>query len=133
MTDFGLGDCNEADMLAALRWHVLIDRPEPNPDAVPFKPLARSWSGSERERREQMPCSPPSVATRFTPRFRIPAGTAVQVCEVVDSGKHWMNYTTKREIGFERYEYAECGEYVFRESGYFVRVRFNRVIQRKRT
>lgn len=131
MSDFGLGDCCEADVIERLYWHGFIPR-RIIEGYVPRKPLAMSWTGSERQRKEQGQCKPPVYAPRFTPRFRIPAGTELSVCAVSDSRMQWQRHVTKRELAFERYEKHDSGAYVFRELGYFILVRASKVTHRSR-
>src|SRR5262245_38615015 len=76
-----------------------------------------SWTGSENERRQERgACLPPTRPAKKGSRFFVPAGTPCAVSKV--SPLDWQTYTTRRGVGFERFErYERCdtgGFYQFR-------------------
>ncbi len=81
-----------------------------------------SWTGSEGERREQGICLPPTKAPKQTPRYFIPAGTKCKVTSV--SRICWRDFTTTKDLGFERFETAASGFVTFRDKGYLLQLRW---------
>jgi len=86
-----------------------------------------SWTGSERQRREQGGCRPPTTtALPSVPRYRIPAGTRAFLRLATETT--WHGWTTRRECCFDRREWYEKGWYVFRTGGYLLRVHRSKVV-----
>lgn len=88
------------------------------------------WSGSERQRKPQGECRPPSRPANLQSKFTIPAGTKVLIQPITDPCKLW-SHTTTRELGFDKCEGNENGEGKFREQGYFLFVRWSLVVRRE--
>ena len=87
-----------------------------------------SWTGSERQRREQGVCRPPKHKPNTTPRFMVRAGTRVEVRRA--DRNRWFEYVTQRDLRFERrLRYADY-HYFFREGAYELRVHRSRVDHR---
>lgn len=87
-----------------------------------------SWTGSEgSRRREQGVCLPPTKPPNRTPRYRIAAGTKCSISRL--SPRYWRDYTTKRELSFDRYEAVRGRLVIFREQGYLIEVRWQDVIE----
>lgn len=82
---------------------------------------ATSWSGSERERREQGVCLPPSKPPSKQSRFFIPRGVSCAVRRVEES--EWRGHVTTADHGFDRYERYDDGYYEFRLKGWLMLVR----------
>lgn len=93
---------------------------------------ATSWTGSENERHEQgsCPASPVTDAAAIPPwerehtkplRYRIPAGTAVEVQQVGNA--RWRQHTTREPIDLADSEHRKQGVWTFRHLGYLIRVR----------
>jgi hypothetical protein len=91
-----------------------------------------SWTGSESQRRPQGLCLPPTTTANETPRFLIRAGTMVSVQRFNES-MSWYGHMTRMDIGFERWEGREDGQFTFRHEGYFIRVPSRKVIRRSKT
>jgi hypothetical protein len=76
------------------------------------------WSRTAKEGlvTGEQPFPLPTKAPRHVPRFFVPAGTPCAVSKV--SPLDWRTYTTRRGLGFERFErYERCdtgGFYQFR-------------------
>jgi hypothetical protein len=81
---------------------------------------ATSWTGTERQRREQGVCLPPARPAVRVPRFLIPAGSSVRVSRV--SRLCWRPHFTRKELHFERHEGYRNGQYTFRHQGYLISV-----------
>jgi hypothetical protein len=90
---------------------------------------ATSWSGSEDRRRPQGVCLPPARPPVVVPRFAVPAGTPCRVSRV--SPLAWRQHTTRRDLGFDRFETYRGGLYVFREGFYLVEVHRRHVRHRE--
>ena len=86
----------------------------------------------ERRKREQGGCSTGDGGGNLQSRFTIPAGTVVSIAKV-SGDRRWMKYTTKRELGFEKYELCHTGAYTFREEGWLILVKCSKVTRRERT
>lgn len=84
-----------------------------------------SWLGSERNRREQGVCLPPLRAAKKAPRYFVPALTKCSVSAV--SPRRWRDYTTTKDLGFERYETADKWYVTFRERGFLLQVQWRYV------
>lgn len=93
------------------------------------KVRATSWSGSEDSRREQGVCLPPKRQADKTPRFSIEVGSRCQVAKVITGD--YFPYTTKTQIGFERFERYRDGVYTFRQDEYLVKVHRSNVTHRE--
>lgn len=90
-----------------------------------------SWTGSENERKPQGICLPPSKPADLRERFTIPAGTPVQLQPISDSRAPYIDYTTKVELQFRKCEDFTKGYGKFREAGWFIFVRWGRVVRRE--
>jgi len=88
-----------------------------------------SWTGSEKQRREQGICRPPVSPADRTPKYRIPAGTSVHIRRI--GAVEWQPYVMKREQGFDRFESRVMRSLVFRTFGWQIRVSPRRVINQK--
>lgn len=84
------------------------------------KRRATSWSGSERGRREQGVCLPPSRPSNRASRFTVPRGVRCLVRRV--SGVEWRDHVTAHDCGFDRYETFADFHYEFRLKGWIMRV-----------
>ncbi len=88
-----------------------------------------TWTGSEEDRREQGICLPPTGPPLSLPQFQILVGTACSIKRL--SGNNWKPYTTKKALGFERYErYIRCS-YEFRFQGWLLLVHRRDVVHRE--
>jgi hypothetical protein len=90
-----------------------------------------SWTGSEELRREQGICLPPTRSARKGSRFFVPAGTPCAISKVSPLG--WRQYTTRKDVGFERFETYGAGVYEFRSDvgGWPMRVHRQHVLRRE--
>jgi hypothetical protein len=80
----------------------------------------QSWTGSERQRREQGGCRPPKHAPNTTPRYLVRAGTRVEVRRA--DRNNWSEYVTQQDASFERHLRYDNRHYYFREGAYELRV-----------
>jgi hypothetical protein len=85
-----------------------------------------SWSGSESHRREQGSCRPPQTAPNLVAHFCIAKDTPCQIRRVSET--KWRSFRTRRDLGFDHYEFNDCGSMVFRDNGYQIRVPLYRVV-----
>lgn len=82
---------------------------------------ATSWTGSEALRREQGVCLPPTPRVRYL----VPAGTRGRVSK--DGRGRWRPWVTRRPLAFERCLGDRGGWFTFRQGGYLLSVRKERV------
>lgn len=73
--------------------------------------------------------STPAPPKNLTPRYRIRAGTRVEVSDMLKPG--WRKHTTRQELGFERCERYANGYYEFREKTWVIRVYRSLVVHRE--
>jgi superfamily II DNA or RNA helicase len=99
-------------------------------EATPFN-VIDSWTQSERARKPQGSCLPPTTPPNKTPRYFIKAGTPVIVTKIVPYSQHERPHQTKQDLAFERFETNRNGEYVFRHFGWAVRVNRGHVVHRE--
>jgi hypothetical protein len=89
-------------------------------------------TGSENQRHEQgvclTPSAPPVGKKPARSRYFIRKGTECAVSRV--SPLCWREYTTTRDLGFDRYENHGNGHVTFRESGYLIRLAWDDVSRR---
>lgn len=90
-----------------------------------------SWTGSENERKPQGVCLPPTKPADLRERFTIPACTQVLIQPIDDFRSPWWEHTTKATLGFDKCEGSVNGVATFRELGYFIRVKWWRVVRRE--
>src|SRR4051794_16148668 len=89
-----------------------------------------SWLGSERLRRGQGACLPPTRPPVREPMFSLPAGTPCEVSYITPVA--WRGYTTKTPLAFEAFEFHTPPHYTFRHAMLMIRVHESRVKVRKR-
>ena len=92
-----------------------------------------SWTGSEKCRKPQGTCTPPTREPKDTPRFAVPAGVRCRVRPVREVD--WRNHATARATGYERYESYDrrTKRYTFRLDGYLMCVHRRHVVHREDT
>lgn len=89
--------------------------------------LARDWTGSGSERREQGGCCNYGTMPRRTEQWLLPAGLAVSVCRVEDDDRQWRKHTLRRDVFFRQPEQGSSGAIVIREDGWFILSRWEHV------
>jgi hypothetical protein len=103
-----------------LSWNLIL--PAPTNDWGDFPMRATSWTGSELQRHPQGTCSSNGYKTPEVHRFEIPTGTKVEIKKIADGDK-WIKFQTTKSLGFARYECREGGWLIFREQGWWLRVK----------
>ena|SRR6516162_5856235 len=83
-----------------------------------------SWSGSERQRRDQGNCLPRGQPAGKK-RFIIPVGTRLAITKLTPT--RWIAHTTVVELGFDCWESYKDSYFTFRHLGYFILVHRDRV------
>lgn len=93
--------------------------------------IDHSWTGSERQRQPQRPCSTNGYTPcRRAPRYFISAGSHVQVRRIDTVRNPWRPYVTKRDLSFSSPKYRiGRRDLVFHESGYAIRIQEHLCIQ----
>lgn len=90
---------------------------------------ATSWTGSERERREQGVCLPSQAVAKKRPKYTVPAGCPCAIQKVM--GGPWRPHRTTMETGYERYEFYQDKHYTFRRMGWFIKIHRRYVMHRE--
>lgn len=86
------------------------------------------WTGSERQRKPQGTCLPPSKDPVVVPRFLIKAGTLCGVRPVM--ANRFRTHVTKKDLSFESFELCQGPCYQFRYEGWIIVVHRDRVVCR---
>jgi hypothetical protein len=85
------------------------------------------------DRTVQLLCPPPTKEPNKTPRFAIKMGTKVSIARIDEKHDCWEDYTTKQELGFEKFERydKEFKHYHFRVKAWIICVHRSQVIHRE--
>ncbi len=92
-----------------------------------------SWTGSEKCRKPQGICLPPTREPTHMPRFAVPPGVTCTIRPVRQTA--WQNHVTARDTGYEKYESYDrrTKKYTFRLDGYLICVHRRDVVHREDT
>ncbi len=90
-----------------------------------------SWTGSERQRHERGGCLPPTNPPLKRAAYTVPVGVKCLIKRT--TANDWRQYTTTKELSFERFESYRGQRYEFRLKGWLMLVGRQYVIHREDT